>query len=90
MNAPIPDPIPCDSLRTLLISLEPQDLSLQDKKTWYKKIDDTVSCYEEYVNTVCGEVLPLDGGMRHAVKWDEFRSLLKSWGSLGYNYSVHY
>jgi DNA-directed RNA polymerase len=83
-NEPYPfplysDPIPGDYLRTHLISLEPKDL----KKKWVNKIDDLVSCYEEYVNTVCG-------GKLHAEKWNEFQSLLKSWESLEFNYSVHY
>ena len=91
VNDPIPeDPIPGDSLRTLLISLEPKDLSIKDMLKWNKKIDETVSCYEEYVNTVCGEALHPDGGMRHVEKWTEFQSLLKSWEDRGYNYSLHY
>jgi len=84
------DPIPVDSLKTVLISLVPKDLSVKDQLKWDKKIYDIVSCYEEYVNTVCGEAHLPDGGMRHAEKWNSFHSLLKSWDSLGYNNSVHY
>ena len=43
---------------------------------------DTVSCYQKYVNTV--------GGMRHAEKWNEYKSHLNSWEYLGFNYIVHY
>jgi len=32
----------------------PNNLSQNDKIKWYKKIEDTVICYELYVNTVCG------------------------------------
>ena len=52
------------------------------KSKMMKKIDETVSCYNEYVNTV--------GGMQHAEKWNEYHSLLNSWESLGFNYSFHY
>lgn len=82
------DPIPCEYLRTLLISLVPKDLSVKDKLKWENQIDDTMSCYEEYVNTVCGEAL--DGVMPHTDKWYEFHSLLKSWDNHGCNYSLHY
>ncbi|GLJ46000.1 hypothetical protein SUGI_0968820 [Cryptomeria japonica] len=77
-------------LRISLISLVPKDLSDNDKSKWDQKIDDTVSCYDKYVYTVCGEALPTDAGMRHAEKWNEFNSLLKSWESLGYNYNLHF
>lgn len=84
------EPITGVSLRSILISMVPKDLSNNAKSKWYQKIDDTVSCYEEYVYTVCGEALPTDAGMRHAEKWNEFKSLLKSWESLGCNYSLHF
>nr|KUM46511.1 RNA polymerase [Picea glauca] len=74
------DPIPGDELQTLLISLEPQDLK---NKNWSKKVKEAVSCYEKYVNTVCG-------GQPHAEKWNSFHSILNGWESLGFNYSVHY
>ena len=76
------DPIPGDELKTLLISLEPKDKKI-DNKNRKKKIKEAVSCYEKYINTVCG-------GQRHADKWNSFHSLLNSWESLGFNYSVHY
>jgi DNA-directed RNA polymerase len=76
------DPIPGDELQTLLRDLEPQDQKF-DKKKWNQKIQEAVSCYEKYINTVCG-------GQRHADKWNSFHSLLNSWESLGVNYSVHY
>lgn len=75
------DPIPGDYLRTHLISLEPEDL--KSKSKWDQNLDDLVSCYEEYVNTVCG-------GKLHAEKWNEFQSLLKSWENHEFNYSLHY
>lgn len=81
-------PISSENLRTLLISLVPNDLSIKDQIKWDKKIDDTVSCYEEYVNTVCGEAL--DGEERYDDKWDEFQSLLQSWDKFDDNYSLHY
>ncbi|GLJ53899.1 hypothetical protein SUGI_1151370 [Cryptomeria japonica] len=84
------EPITGVSLRSILISLVPKDLSDNDKSKWDKKIDDTVSCYDKYVYTVCGEALPTDAGMRHAEKWNEFHSLLKSWESIGCNYSLHF
>jgi len=76
------DPIPGDELQTLLRDLEPQDKKF-DKTKWNQKIQEAVSCYEKYINTVCG-------GQRHADKWNSFHSLLNSWESLGVNYSVHY
>lgn len=82
------DPIPVDFLRTLLISLVPKDLSFKEKSKWEKKIDDTVSCYEEYVNTVCGNAL--DGGSSHIQKWKDFHSLLKSWDKHEFHYCLHY
>lgn len=84
------EPIPSEYIRTIFYNNLPNVLSYNDKLKWDNKIDETVSCYEEYVNTVCGDALPSDGGMRHAEKWNEFHSLLKSWESLGYNYSLHY
>lgn len=84
------NPIPGDSLRTLFLSLEPTDLRLKNKSIWLKKIEDTVICYEEYVNTVCGDAHHPDGGKRHEEKWNEFRSLLNSWGNQRYNFSLHY
>lgn len=84
------EPITGVYLRSILISLVPKDLSVNDKSKWYKKIDDTVSCYEKYVDTVCGEALPTHAGRLHAEKWNEYHSLLKSWESLGCNYSVHF
>lgn len=65
------------SLRSILISLVPKDLSVNDKSKWDLKINDTVSCYDQYVYTVCGEALPTHAGRRHAEKWNEFQSLLK-------------
>lgn len=84
------EPIPGHSLMSLLINLEPDNLSLKDKTNFDKKVDEIVSCYEEYVNAVCGEVLTPDGGMRHEEKWNEFSSLLDSWKRLDHNYSLHY
>ena len=84
------DPIPSESLRTRLKSQEPKDLSFKDKLKWDTKIDETMSCYEEYVITVCGLALPLEGGICHAEKWNEFHSLLKSWEYLVFNYSMHF
>ena len=77
------DPISGEFIRTILISLEPNSRSSKDKLKWSKNIDSIVSCYEEYVNTVCG-------GMHHVEKWYEFYLLLNSWDSAGFNYSVHY
>ena len=53
------DPIPGEYLRTCLIELVPKDkdFSLKERIKWDNKIDSLVSCYEEYVNTVCGEAL---------------------------------
>jgi len=76
------DPIPSDELQTLLRDLEPKDKKF-DKNNRKKKIQEAVSCYEKYINTVCG-------GQLHADKWNSFHSLLNSWESLGVNYSVHY
>ena len=47
-----------------------------------KKVDATVSGYNEYVNTV--------GVMHHAEKWNEYKSHLNSWESLSFNYIVHF
>lgn len=54
-NPIIPDPIPGESLREHLISLVPKDLSFSKTLKWEAKIDEIVSCYEEYFHTVCSE-----------------------------------
>lgn len=84
-NYPISDPIPGELLREILKSLDPKDI--KDKSKWDQKIKEICSCYEEYVNTVCGEALLPEG---HAAKWHEFNELLQSWESFEWNYSVHY
>ena len=76
------EPIPVEYLRIQLISLLPKELSKGDKSKMMKKVDATVSGYNDYVNTV--------GGMHHAEKWNEYKSHLNSWESLSFNYSVHY
>lgn len=73
----IPDPIPVDTLRTLFESLEPE-LNSKDKIKWDQKVDEALSRYSSYVNTVCG-----------AEKWNEFYNHLKSWDKLDYNYSLN-
>ena len=83
------EPISGEYLGSLLRSLD-CTLSKKDMLKWYSKIDEAVSCYESYVNTVCGEAQPQDGRRCHADKWTEFHSLLKNWESIGCNYSVHY
>jgi len=87
LNLPISrvsNAIPGSELQTHLRSLVPDNLSQNDKKKWYQKIEDTVRCYELYVYTVCG----MDN---HAdEKWYSFFTHLDSWKSRGFNYSVHY
>lgn len=89
----VEDPIPGDDLRYIFDYLMPKDLSKTERIKWDIKISATVSCYEKYCNTVCGEAhfkMPSDGGKRHAEKWNEFKADLERWGNLGCNYSVHY
>lgn len=86
MNKPYP--ILNDDLIRDFKSLGPKDMSNKDKLKWYKKIDDTVSCYTEYVITVCGYAP--NGEMYNVDKWNYFHSQLKRWDSLKYNYSLHY
>jgi hypothetical protein len=63
-------------------------MSNKDKLKWHKKVDDTHSCYKEYVTTVCGHAP--HGEMYNVDKWTYFHSQLKRWDSLEYNYSLHY
>ena len=77
-------PIPGSELQTHLRSLVPDNLSQNDQKRWYKKIEETVRCYELYVSTVCGMDNDADE------KWYSFLSHLDSWKSRGFNYSLHY
>lgn len=88
----IEDPIPSEYLRSILDSLIPKDLSKTEIVQWRKKITDTVCCYENYCQTVCGgaHLKPEDGGKRHAEKWNEFKAVLEKWDNIGINYSVHY
>lgn len=89
MNAIAPGHMTGKSLRSILKSLAPpeEDVSNTENEKWSKKIDDIVSCYEKYVNTVCGEAMD---EMHHIEKWNEFQFLLQSWRNLGFNYSLHY
>lgn len=86
----IHEPIPGESLRILFLNLMPHNLSLKDRLKWDKNVEDTVSCYEEYVHNVCGEGPPSDGGRRHIEKWNSFNKLIQSWETFKYNYSLHY
>ncbi|YP_005090363.1 DNA-dependent RNA polymerase (mitochondrion) [Phoenix dactylifera] len=89
----VEDPIPGEDIRYFLDYLMPKDLSKTERIKWDRNISATVSCYEKYCNTVCGEAhfkMPSDGGKRHAEKWNEFKADLSRWGNLGCNYSVHY
>ena len=83
------DPIPVEDLRYILDSQVPKDISKTERIIWERNISATLSCYEEYCNTVCGEAhfkKPSDGGKRHAEKWKEFQADLERWRNLGFNY----
>lgn len=89
----IEGPIPSETLRSILKSHMPKDLSKAESALWRKKIASTVSCYESYCQTVCGGAHfqnPEDAGKRHAEKWNEFKAELERWDNIGFNYSVHY
>jgi hypothetical protein len=71
----------------------PKDFSNKERVLRRKMITDTVSCYENYCQTVCGGAhfqKPEDGGKLHAEKWNEFKAYLERWDNIGINYSVHY
>ena len=78
-NHNLNEPIPRSLLEEDLLKFETID------PTYLKKVDETLVCYEEYVNTVCGE-----DRMSHAHKWDVYKSHLDKWVTLNCNYSLHY
>lgn len=68
-------PIPCESLREIMNSQKFD--KIKDKNKLDKKIEEIVSCYDNYVNTVKG-------------RYDDFEKELKSWESFKCNYCLHY
>lgn len=54
----IKDPIPLESLRSILESQIPIGTSKKKILTWKKRISSTLTAYESYVNRVCGSHSP--------------------------------
>lgn len=63
----------------------PTDISSKEIDLWWKNIDELVSCYDNYCQTVCGgaHLKPEEGGKRHAEKWNEFKAALEIVNNIG-------
>jgi len=77
-------PIPSDYLSDLLKSLTPT----KNKQTWSQNVKAFIECYNNYVETVCGnQVSDSNKEPSIDVKWNKFKQLIEN---RSHNYSVHY
>lgn len=78
------EPIPSNFLSDFLISITPTT----NKQTWSQNVEAFIKCYNNYVETVCGNQVS-DSNKEPSIdlKWNQFKLLIEK---RSHNYSVHY